>query len=388
MKICFITDTIFMHGGVARVTTNISNFLQGYGYQVDIINTLICDEKKVYELDNRIRVINHSINVNKLNKFLGNIIYFAGVEETNIGGKLNCKIRNYSNEIKQLIKLLNENEYDVVIGVHYKYTMLLASISDKIIAKTISWQHNSYEAYVGTKRNYLWRKKGAFKYALSKIDLNFVLTESDKKKYNDYFDANTIVMNNPNSFNNNKISKLVNKKFIAVGRLVEQKGFDILIEAFGEFSKYNDDWTLDIIGEGDLKESLQAQIHKNELEGRVRIKPFTENIKREYTDSTVFVLSSRYEGWGLVWIEAMLSGLPIVCFNLNACKEVIGKEDVGIIVDYINSEDLARGMLSIISDNERLNIRSKNAIKLAKKFSIENIGQKWVDCIGGLLKDE
>ena len=107
MKICFITDTIFMHGGVARVTTNISNFLQGYVYQVDIINTLICDEKKVYELDNRIRVINHSINVNKLNKFLGNIIYFAGVEETNIGGKLNCKIRNYSNEIKQLIKLLN-----------------------------------------------------------------------------------------------------------------------------------------------------------------------------------------------------------------------------------------------------------------------------------------
>ena len=84
----------------------------------------------------------------------------------------------------------------------------------------------------------------------------------------------------------------------------------------------------------------------------------------------------------------MLSGLPIVCFNLNACKEVIGKEDVGIIVDYINSEDLARGMLSIISDNERLNIRSKNAIKLAKKFSIENIGQKWVECIGGLLKDE
>lgn len=387
MRICFITDTIFMHGGVARVTTNIANFLQHNGYQVDIINTLMCDEKRVYEIDSRIRVINHSIKVNNFNKLLGNVIYFTGIEETNIGGELNCKIRSHSNNIKELVKLLNENKYDVVIGVHYKYTMLLAGIADKITAKTISWQHNSYEAYVKTKKNYLWRKIGAFKYALSNIDLNFVLTENDQQKYKKYFNADTIVMNNPNSFNNNKISKLSNKRFIAVGRLVKQKGFDILIEAFEKFSKHNNDWTLDIIGEGNLKESLEEQIYKGKLEGRVKIKPFTDDIKREYTNSTIFVLSSRYEGWGLVWIEAMLSGLPIVSFNLNACKEVIGKEDVGVIVEQMTSEELARGMLEIISDNEKLKIRSKNAIKIAKKFSIENIGQRWVECIGGLVND-
>ena len=104
-------------------------------------------------------------------------------------------------------------------------------------------------------------------------------------------------------------------RVIAIGRLTYQKGFDRLIDAWTIVNRRHPDWKLDIFGEGIRREALNKQIRNNGLEKSVTIHPFTKNIAQEYLNSSIFALSSNYEGFVLVLLEAMGCGLPCVAFD-------------------------------------------------------------------------
>ena len=105
------------------------------------------------------------------------------------------------------------------------------------------------------------------------------------------------------------------KRVIAVGRLEWQKGFDRLIDLWAVVGKHYPDWRLDIFGSGTLQNALQQQIMSLGLENQVSINSFTEHIREEYLRSSLFVLTSRFEGFSLVLLEAAQSGLPSVAFD-------------------------------------------------------------------------
>ena len=165
---------------------------------------------------------------------------------------------------------------------------------------------------------------------------------------------------------------------IAVGRLTYQKGFDQLIKAWAEVYKIYPAWKLDIFGEGILKDELKAQIKAYGLENTVTIRPFTDNIAEEYLKSSFFVLSSNYEGFGLVLIEAMACGLPSVAYNCpHGPADIIYNEKDGMLVEKNDLKCFTRSLIKKIQCNENREWMGQNAKIDLKRYSPENIMAKW-----------
>lgn len=388
MKVCFITETLFNLGGVQRVISVLANELSKH-YEIEIL----CVSDR-FEINRSLYNIDDDININ------------VGLRKNNIISKVQLKIikeiikRNdvigkhikvnilkniyYPVKIQQnLIKYINEKQYDVVIGAEGYYSVLLGIISNKIKARTIGWQHSSYDAYLNTPNQYCWKQDRLFEEYLSKLDCCVVLTEEDKKRYKDKLNIDCTTIYNPLSFNSVKKSECCKKNILFVGRLLEQtKGLDLLIKAIKQVIEKRQDWTLTIVGEGQDKQKLIDLINKEDLNKFVSVQAFTNNIEEYYINASIFLSTSRWEGFGLVITEAMECGLPVISFANSGPKEIINKNGInGILVAKENIDELVERIIYLIDNKQvRQNI-SKNAIERARDFNIQNISNKWISII-------
>ena len=167
-------------------------------------------------------------------------------------------------------------------------------------------------------------------------------------------------------------------RFLAVGRFSHHhKGFDLLIEAFHLFAQQDSDWKLDIVGEGVEEELYKSLIQKYHLEDRVFIHPFTNNIQDYYSKAQVYVLSSRWEGFGLVLVEAMAHGLPVISSDLPTSKEIMG--DFALYFKNGDIKELAQKLEAATQlDWEK---ESEEALRIANRFCINQIIEKWKQVI-------
>ncbi len=168
------------------------------------------------------------------------------------------------------------------------------------------------------------------------------------------------------------------KRVIAVGRLEWQKGFDRLVELWAVVSKHYPDWRLDIFGSGSLEKALQQQILSLGLEDQVAIHPFTEHIREEYLRSSVFVLTSRYEGFSLVLLEASQSGLPSVAFDCPfGPSDLIEDGQSGFLVPDGDTNAVIERLETLLGD-ESMRLRfSQRAIRYVQKFQVKAVMQQW-----------
>ena len=384
MKICFIADTVFKHGGVERVLTTIANELSNI-YDVDIICMRVKEGQKenVYNLDlNKINIIYKSINESFIDNLFKNTFNL-------FKNKKNNKVYEYLLERsniptrgqREFVELINNNKYDVVIGVHGFYSLFLATIDQYINAKTIGWQHSSYDAYFQDENKHYGKMKILFNKYFNKLNYNILLSNEDKVKYEDSICNNNCVIYNPVSFISEKKSELREKRVIAVGRLAKSKGFDLLIKAYSEFTKVNKDWELIILGDGKERENLTELINKFELGDNVKILGFTNNVKEYYLQSSIFVSPSRWEGFGLSIVEAMECGLPVISFNNSGPREIIENNKNGILVQCDNIDMLFDAINKLANDEKMRYELAKNSIIRAEDFSINSIIKKWIDII-------
>lgn len=167
------------------------------------------------------------------------------------------------------------------------------------------------------------------------------------------------------------------KIILAVGRISPQKGFDLLINSFSLISANHPDWKLRIIGNdfGDkaLLEKMISDKHINNIE----LRPATIEIEKAYQAASFFVLSSRFEGLGLVLIEAMGFGLPVVAFDCPTGPAEIVTEHNGFLVENGNIVELAEKMEALIKDRNLLLQKSKGALQDARAFSKVKIDKLW-----------
>jgi glycosyltransferase involved in cell wall biosynthesis len=209
---------------------------------------------------------------------------------------------------------------------------------------------------------------------LAKLDATVVLCHDDARKYH----FPTRVIYNPLTLVPDAPSEGTSKKFLAVGRFSRlHKGFDLLIEAFRIFAQHNEEWTLDIVGEG-VEEPLYRQLIKEyHMENRIHIHPFTSHVQQYYHEAQVYVLSSRWEGFGLVLVEAMAHGLPVVSSDLPTSKEIMG--DFGLY--FINGD--VNGMARQMHAATQLDwhMASQQAIEIARRFNMETISHQWHEII-------
>jgi len=211
---------------------------------------------------------------------------------------------------------------------------------------------------------------------LKRLDRFVVLTEEDKLAWPEL--TNVCVIPDPLSFVPTQISTLTEKRVVAVGRYVYQKGFDLLLQAWAKVEKECPDWQLAIYGDGDRATYLQQMKELGIDSSRCHLNGPTSNIQQEYANSSLFVFSSRFEGFGMVLVEAMSCGLPVVSF---ACpcgpKDIVSNGEDGLLVTNGNIDKLAEAMTKLIRDDNQRVSMSQSALRNVERFRIERIAQQW-----------
>lgn len=286
---------------------------------------------------------------------------------------------SFPSELRQvLLAELKREDFDIIIGDHAPLAARLATLKkDLPKAKLIGWLHNSYEALFGDNSHYYIgaKRRRHYVYQFRKLDDVVVLCQDDANHFHQYdHQFSPIVIYNPLTLKSGIPSQGNSKRFLTVGRFTPlHKGIDLLIEAFHLFAQKDHDWMLDIVGEGKEEPKYKALISKYELEDRITIHPFTNQIQDYYSNAQVYVLSSRWEGMPLVLVEAMSHGLPIVTSDLPVCEEILG--DFGLYFENGNIEDLARRLEEVTHIDWRK--KSQEALKIAQRFDLHLIVEQW-----------
>ena len=177
------------------------------------------------------------------------------------------------------------------------------------------------------------------------------------------------------------------KTVLNVGRLVDIKDQRTLIAAFAQLAASFPDWRLHIIGEGELRGELEAQVADLGLQERVQLPGTTSTIEKEYAASHIFAISSRYEGFGLVTAEASSHGLPTVGFaDCPGTNELIEDGVTGILVDSTDRvRGLAEALRCLMSDAELRKRMGSAGIDKMRAYAPERIFDKWEETIGSMV---
>lgn len=186
-----------------------------------------------------------------------------------------------------------------------------------------------------------------------------------------------------------KLSDVSDKRVIAVGRLDYQKGFDRLIQAWEIVQKHEgyNDWRLDIFGQGEWQDMLQRMIIEKGLFQTARLNKPTNLIWEEYTDSSILVMSSNYEGFGMVLVEAMACGVPTIAFDCKCGpKDIIDHGVNGLLVRNGDIDGLASAMMCLMSDESYRRGLSANALKVTSTYSEEAVMAQWMKLITSLTE--
>jgi glycosyltransferase involved in cell wall biosynthesis len=381
-KLCFLVDSIFTIGGVQRVTAVIAGAL-AKDYDVTIVTFDQPEQKdlSLYQLAEypiKYQFVSYpGINPTKDNICKAySFIYRKILPQCGLTSDLYAHSSFPKKRRDALIKVLQEGGFDTVIGVHAFLAMRLSTIKKKLWnTKIIGWIHNSFEAllregspYLGTELKYHYGRQ------LQKLDEVVVLYQQDAEMYQKAFGFRPSTIYNPLTLKPGPRSDGHQKRFLAVGRFSpKHKGFDLLIQAFALFVHINQEWTLDIVGDGPEKDQLTQMITENGLESRIHLHPFTNEIQTYYSSASIYVLSSRWEGMPLVLVEAMSHGLPIIASDIPTCQEVLG--DFGLFFKNGDIQELAQRL----EDATYLDWQKKSdeAIEIAQQFDVNQIAEQW-----------
>lgn len=382
-RICFFVDSIFSIGGVQRVTAVIAKEMA----KDDSVTIVTFDKAEtkdtslyeLYEADIKYCFFSYP-KKKKWKKYICkaySALYLKWQPQAQWASNLYAR-SSFPSELRNaLIQELTMGAYDIIIGVHAPLAARLATIRKHFPhARLIGWIHNSFEALFGNTSLYIGAaRKRHYVHQFKKLDDVIVLCQHDAETYRQYDpDFYPKVIYNPLTLKPGRPSNGTSKRFLAVGRFARQhKGFDLLIEAFHLFAKKNTEWGLDLVGEGIEEGLYRSLIKKYQLENRVRIHPFTNYIQLFYSNAQIYVLSSRWEGFGLVLVEAMAHGLPIVSSDLPTSQEIMG--DFGLYFRNGDIMDLSKKL----EDATQIDwdTQSKKAYEIAHRFDTELISNQW-----------
>lgn len=373
MKIIYCINGTYNSGGMERVLMNKANYLANVlNYEVLIITTEQKGRKTFFPFCSKIRFIDLEINYDDdLNK--------------NLLRRFWLKYRKKNRHKRLLTNILNQEKADICVSMFDRDADFLYQIKDGS-KKILEFHFSRYLKVIEAKsplmkiiqkiRTYDWKRFA------SKYDAFVVLTEEDKLAWGNM--QNIHVINNPLTCIPQESSTLLEKKVLSLGRLTYQKGFDLLIKSWEKVHKVCPDWKLSIFGNGPEKDSLLKLCSNLGLNDCISINNATSKPENEFLNSSLYVMSSRYEGLPMVLLEALSYGIPIVSFQCPCGPKDIIKSEFGSIIKNRDTENMADSIIGWIQDkNKRINA-GKNARIAAQKFRIDIIMNKWIKLFNSL----
>ncbi len=376
MRLVYSITNIENSGGIERVLSTKANYFADIlGYEVHII-VLESFKKPFFSFSDKIQI--HSLDIDQLNH-----------KPWMIFGS-----RSRKEYQQKLFQKLDEIRPDVTISVFGPDAEFLYKAKDG--SKKVLEFHftKNYLKHLGNalvddkfrwiRKAWLWflLKKESF-YAL-KYDHIVLLTEKDKQLWGGA--AKFEVIPNLLSYISEKTASLDSKQIISMGRIVRPKGFHYLLQAFEILHKKYPDWKVVIYGDGHDKGPLQKEINKLSLQDYFMINPPVSDVESVMLKASLFVLTSLYDGFGLVLAEAMTCGLPCVSFDCECGpSEIIKDGEDGFLVETRNVLALVERMEQLMDDRQ-LRIRmGAVAKKNVKRFDAPVVMNKWVEYLNRIV---
>lgn len=357
INICFLSGDMSKSGGTERVTSIIANELY----------------KKEKEFSIHILSIQNSTS-SSFFEINPNIKHDTILVKENVSFK-----RDYFNVVKGIRRYIRENKIDILIDVDVINDIFSIPAISCTNTKLISWEHFNYHENNGTKLRSISRKLAA-KYS------NFIvtLTEQDRKNY-----EKNLKVSNKIKCIYNPIEKVVNetcdinaKQLISVGRLTYQKGFDMLCEVAKDVLYKHREWKWVILGEGEDRRLLENKIEEYGLQERLLLKGNVSNIDEYYKNSSIFVMTSRYEGLPMTLLEAKGYSMPIVSFNcLTGPSDIITDGVNGLLIEPNNIEEMTLKIVDLIKKEDKIEALSINAKNDINKYDLDVILDIWRDLL-------
>jgi glycosyltransferase involved in cell wall biosynthesis len=344
VKLLFVIQNSHGWAGTERVLSIIANSLSNH-HEIEILSLSVKPQSEIgYQFEKRIRRIYLPVSSN-----------IIGILASNLN----------------IARFIDKNNYDLVIlaGIGEIKHFLLTALLHR--TKIAAWEH--FNAAYTYKR---FNRKFAARYC----DAIVVLSKNDLSDWNQLLSPKAMIVQIPNPvpFFPRKISGLESKTILALGRLEQQKQFDILIDAFAIFSKTHVEWKLRIRGSGSEEEKLKLKAEYLGLTDKIQILGPTSNVEAEYLGASIYAMSSKFEGFPMTLLEAMAYGIPCVSFDCpNGPSEIINDGEDGFIVPLGDIEMLANRM-SMIADNEALKYcLGKKARENIQRFDLKSITKHW-----------
>ena len=351
------------------------------GGQQKVLLTLARELSKDHDVT--IYYENHNFfNLNGLktiqpSKFIQGINLFISLLRNVLKRKFKKKIVADYWHLKNLKSTFNGEEYDCVILLN-PYILFVNEIRNKILKSNniVCWTHNLYENYVNER--FIFEQNQLFN-SMRSADKIVSLEEHTASKWKK-INSNTIVIHNPVTIDNHgKISSLNNKSVAFVGRIqIDSKGIDYLCEVA---RKLPEGIVINMAGSGNSSDEnkLSQWIEQYSLEKKINLLGvLTETEMTDlYERSSLLLMTSRYEGFPLVAVEAMSFGLPLIGFDIPSLKEVTSNGEYGKLIDFGDVESMASFITKILNDKELLSIYSEKSLKRSKELSVSSIANTW-----------
>ena len=382
MKINFLIFDVFGLGGTVRTVLNVAEYLVEAGYDVTIISVFKKTKKANFEINPKIKL---KFLVNNKKKGLKGNIKGLLLKKKSILIHKDDEAYSFFNLFSdiRIMKELRGIREGILITTRPSFNIIASKYARREVT-VIGQEHLNITIYPEGMKKSIEKNYG-------RLDYVATLTDEDTRDYQEMLKGGkTKVIKLTNSIPKleNGEATLESKTIISAGRLVPQKGFDLLIDSFELLKDSYPDWKVKIYGKGRDKAMLQDMINKKGLYNHVVLMGATNAIEEEFRKSSIFALSSRYEGFGMVIVESMQCGVPVVSFDCpRGPGEIINNGYDGILVDDGDIEKFAEALKTLMDSRERrLEIRD-NALKSVERYSIEKIGKQWVDLIQEIEKE-
>lgn len=363
-----------MLGGLGRIVVDKINWLVNQGYDVYLCNIERCEVKPAYPIDPRVKLIRGDIST--------------------VPGNALTRLKGVLGAINNVKKVINVVQPDVIVNAHCPLVTWILPFVSKRIPKVIEC-HQSRQglevldrwAMNGFSR---WLHRWSIRWIYSCYDKFVVLTNGDKASWKT---KNCIVIPNFSNYSESSMlcvddTAIKEKQIIAIARLVPQKRIDLLINVWERLHKDFPDWKVKVLGGGEYgspyEQNLRKMISDSGMENSFLMPGAVPDVTDELTKSSIMCLTSEYEGFGIVLIEAMLNGVPVMAFHYIGVDDIIEDGVDGYVVPFGDVDAYARKLrvlMESMGERERL---KTNALHSVHKFDKEKVMQKWVELFSSL----
>lgn len=348
MKIFYLANTIYNSAGMERVLITKANLLATqYGYDVVIVTNHQKGRPTFFPLDPKVRHIDLNVNTH-----------------------LPWTMPRYMRRLK---KLIETERPDIVNSLCFRELTYLHQL--KGLCRTVMAEfHFSHDTYLIKGQI---RKLRAYEKAVADLDCFVVLTREDRKVW-EPFCSKLEQIYNPTEYTPGELAPLEARRCISGGRFEKQKNYDDMVRVWKIVHAAHPDWTLDLYGNGKKKARTEAMIRREGLEGSIVVHPATPRIKEEMLASSIYLMTSLYEGFPMVLVETAAIGLPCVCMSCPCGPAEFIEDGVnGMLARPGDIETMARKVCTLIEHPELRRSMGREINKKAGDFTPDRILPQW-----------